>query len=108
MGPQSLGIKSAPAFLKESSITKALDKMAVDITTHGHLYSFESSVGDIIATMACHSSVRAGQSLSIIEMRELLHLMDEFPLSSYCPHGRPVMIEQSFQKIETDFGRRGS
>lgn len=108
MGPQSLGIKSAPAFLKESSITKALDKMAVDITTHGHLYSFESSVGDIIATMACHSSVRAGQSLSIIEMRELLHLMDDFPLSSYCPHGRPVMIEQSFQKIETDFGRRGS
>lgn len=108
MGPQSLGIKSAPAFLRDSSVVKALEKMSLDITQHGHLYSFESSVGDIIATMACHSSVRAGQSLSLIEMKELLIQMDLFPLSSYCPHGRPVMIEQSFQKIETDFGRRGS
>ena len=55
--------------------------------------------------MACHSVVRAGQVLSHKEMESLLEQMDEFPLSSFCPHGRPVYVEYRFSKLEKDFGR---
>jgi DNA mismatch repair protein MutL len=55
--------------------------------------------------MACHSVVRAGQSLSLEQMKQLLVQMDEFPLSSFCPHGRPVFVRRRFQDIEREFGR---
>jgi DNA mismatch repair protein MutL len=32
--------------------------------------------------------------------------MDEFPLFSFCPHGRSVSVEWGFDKLERDFGRR--
>jgi DNA mismatch repair protein MutL len=38
-------------------------------------------------------------------MTALLQQMDEFPLSSFCPHGRPVYIEYPLAQIEKDFGR---
>jgi DNA mismatch repair protein MutL len=59
-----------------------------------------------MARMACHSVVRAGQALSVAQMRELLEQMDEFPLSSFCPHGRPVSVEYPLAQLERDFGRR--
>ena len=57
------------------------------------------------ATMACHSVVRAGQALSNEQMRSLLREMDEFPLSGFCPHGRPVSVEYPFTRLEKEFGR---
>jgi DNA mismatch repair protein MutL len=38
-------------------------------------------------------------------MRSLLEEMDEFPMSTFCPHGRPVYVEYPFVKLEKDFGR---
>ncbi|RYZ87816.1 MAG: hypothetical protein EOP06_12050 [Proteobacteria bacterium] len=52
-----------------------------------------------------HSVVRAGQALSTEQMRRLLEEMDEFPLSSFCPHGRPVSVEYPYNRLEKDFGR---
>lgn len=105
LGPAVIGVKSAPLFIKEAALPKVFDKMATDLIEYGGSYSLEKSIADIFATMACHSVVRAGQSLSQAEMVELLNSMDEFPLSSFCPHGRPVSIEFSFNDIEKQFGR---
>ncbi len=105
LGVSSLAIKGAPAILTEGSIVKALEKMAEEIFEHGGSFSFENSVASIHATLACHSAIRAGQALSIPEMRAVLEQMDEFPLSSFCPHGRPVNVEYSFREIEKGFGR---
>lgn len=106
LGPSTIGIKSAPAFVKEGVFAQILEKMADEISDRGGSFQFEKKVVDICATMACHSVVRAGQALSIAEMKSLLEQMDEFPLSSFCPHGRPVSIEWTFEKLEKDFGRR--
>ncbi len=105
LGPMTVGVKSAPSFIKESGLAKALEKMAEDCIDHGDSFQVEKTIGDLFATMACHSVVRAGQSLSFEEMTELLQAMDEFPLSSFCPHGRPVSVEMSFFEIEKLFGR---
>ncbi|HEX4924526.1 MAG TPA: DNA mismatch repair endonuclease MutL [Bdellovibrionales bacterium] len=104
-GPEAISVRAAPALLKESAIRSALQKLAQEILTHQGSFAFEKVVGDICATMACHSVVRAGQALSADEMKALLAQMDEFPLSGYCPHGRPVYVEYSFAQMDRQFGR---
>ena len=105
LGPTTVGIRAAPLLLKEKSIVLALDKMAADLVEFGGSHGAERMIGDVCATLACHSAVRAGQSLSTDEMKALLQSMDEFPLSSFCPHGRPVSVDYSFFELEKDFGR---
>lgn len=105
LGPSVIGIKSAPLFIKESSLPAVFEKMSHDLVEYGESYRLEKSIADLFASMACHSVIRAGQSLSQNEMKELLISMDEFAMSSFCPHGRPVSIEFTFNQIEKLFGR---
>ncbi|GIL17783.1 MAG: DNA mismatch repair protein MutL [Oligoflexia bacterium] len=105
LGPTTLGVKSAPSLIKESIIPSVLETVAQQILDRGGSFQFEKMIGDICARLACHSAIRAGQALSIPEMQALLKSMDEYPLSSFCPHGRPVYIEYPLYKLEKDFGR---
>lgn len=107
MGPRTVSVSSIPVILKESVVEKSLKELAQAVLERGGSFVFEERIGDVFARMACHSVVRAGQTLSISEMRELLIQMDEFPLSSFCPHGRPVSVEYPFARLERDFGRLG-
>lgn len=105
MGPRVVAVQEIPVILKENVLAKALRQLAEASLERGGSFVLEEKIGDIFATMACHSVVRAGQTLSHQEMRELLLQMDEFSLSSFCPHGRPVSIEYPFARVERDFGR---
>lgn len=105
LGPGTVGVRAAPSIIKESILGSVLDKMATQALEQGGSFALERAVGDICATMACHSVVRAGQSLSIEQMKSLLAEMDLYPMSSFCPHGRPVSVEYPFVKLEKDFGR---
>jgi len=105
-GPTTMSIGEVPAMIKETGVVRALKKLAADCLDKGGSFALETAIGDIFATMACHSVVRAGQSLSVPEMEQLLKDMDEFPLSGFCPHGRSVSVEKDFVQLEKDFGRR--
>lgn len=105
LGPLLLGVTSSPLILKEKALREGLYLLAKNFIETKDTFSFERKVSDIFATMACHSAIRAGQSLSLIEMENLLKGMDEFPLSSFCPHGRPVFVEYPISKLERDFCR---
>ena len=104
-GPTRIAIQAAPALLPTERLPALIEAIADDYVRHGGSFRLDKALGDVVATMACHSAVRAGQALSIEEMRALLTQMDEFPLSSFCPHGRPVYVEYPFHKLERDFGR---
>ncbi|MEO0337107.1 MAG: DNA mismatch repair endonuclease MutL, partial [Pseudomonadota bacterium] len=105
-GPSSLAISSHPTIIKEKGLVEALKKLARESLDKGGSFALETTIADIFATMACHSVIRAGQSLSQQEMAQLLADMDEFPLSGFCPHGRSVSLDFPFAKLEKDFGRR--
>lgn len=104
-GNETVVIRSAPAWLSEESLSASLQKIAREILEAGGSLTAEKIIGDICASLACHSAIRAGQALSQEEMTSLLKQMDEFPLSGFCPHGRPVSVELPIAKIERDFGR---
>ena len=59
----------------------------------------------VLATMACHSVVRAGDVLGAHEVRALLESMDGIDYRAHCPHGRPVLLRMSVGEIERRFGR---
>ncbi len=55
--------------------------------------------------VACHSSVRAGDHLSLPEMQALLEHLARCDLRQTCPHGRPTMIHLSHSQLAREFGR---
>ena len=59
-----------------------------------------------LITVVCHSAVRAGQTLSMEEMRDLVRQLEETSLPHTCPHGRPTMIHLSAEQLAREFGRR--
>ena len=105
VGPHSVLVSSAPSQLKEKALQEGLLFLAKQRVETGDHFAFERVVSDLCATIACHSAIRAGKSLKWEEMKALLKQMDEFPLSSFCPHGRPVFVEYPISKLEKDFGR---
>jgi len=105
LGPQSIAVQTLPSLIQESAVVEALKKAAHELTHNSGPGAVERRVADLFATMACHSVVRAGQALSMEQMQQLLKQMDEFPLSGFCPHGRPVFVQRRFQDIEREFGR---
>lgn len=105
MGPESIAVQAIPTMVSESSVAEALQKLAYELIDHGDSLAWEKVVAEIFASMACHSVIRAGQSQSAEQMKSLLLQMDDFPLSSFCPHGRPVFVKRTFTDIEREFGR---
>ena len=62
-------------------------------------------VDKLLALMACHGAIRAGQRLSKEEMVSLVEQLDEVEVPTNCPHGRPVFKRLSFYEIEKMFRR---
>ena len=60
----------------------------------------------LAATIACHGSVRAGDTLSADEMDALLRQLETTENPHHCPHGRPTVIHFSEYQLEREFGRR--
>ena len=60
---------------------------------------------DRLATIACHSVIRANRMLEMDEMRALLSDLDQIDFATQCPHGRPVLIEISRDELERMFKR---
>ncbi len=56
--------------------------------------------------IACHAAVRAGQALSVDEMRGLIRELEQVENPHTCPHGRPLLIHLGRAQIERDFGRK--
>jgi len=60
---------------------------------------------NIIKSLACHSAVRAGKTLTDDEMRELIRQLEQVNLPNTCPHGRPTILHLSIHQMEKEFGR---
>ncbi len=60
---------------------------------------------DILATMACKAAIKAGQRLHEEEMAHLLAKLNQSPIFSHCPHGRPVLKHFDLASIQRWFHR---
>ena len=103
-GGASILVRAVPALLPKNGIAQALRAILDDMVDEAG--SPESWQEALIVSITCHSAVRAGQSLSNDEIRELLQQLEQTTLPRTCPHGRPTMILLSQAQLEKEFGRR--
>jgi len=109
-GPQAIVVREVPALLGTCDVKGLLADLANTL-----LEAEEEEEGrrllaarldQVLSTMACHGSVRAGRRLSPDEMNALLRDMEKTPFSGQCNHGRPTYVELKLTDIEKLFSRR--
>ena len=105
-GPGAVAVQSVPAPLKDCDVAALVGDVAAVLAEDGEAGPVERKLDHLLATMACHHSVRAGRRLVPDEMNALLREMERTPGSGQCNHGRPTYVELKLHDIERLFGRR--
>ena len=90
-GPTTLRMEAIPADLPTSQIADSLQKIChilhespqTDKATLRH---------SSLAYLSCHGAVKAGDTLNIREMKELLEALFHTETPYVCPHGRPIIV----------------
>jgi DNA mismatch repair protein MutL len=103
-GPNTWLVRAVPAPFASRDVRKSLTDF-IDALISGGTDHLE---GDrVLATLACHCAVRAGETLSMEEMRKLVQEMEAIDVMQTCPHGRPTVVRISIERLAKEFGRGG-
>jgi DNA mismatch repair protein MutL len=108
-GSGSVLVREVPALLGTCNVKGLLADLAGELAEAESADDTELLAGrldQVLSTMACHGSVRAGRRLNPEEMNALLRDMERTPFTGQCNHGRPTYIELKLVDIEKLFSRR--
>jgi DNA mismatch repair ATPase MutL len=67
--------------------------------------TFEKFQEKISKIIACRGAIKAGESLTVDQIKLLLNLLRKSKQPFTCPHGRPTVVKFSLQDINRLFGR---
>lgn len=104
-GPNCFAITAAPALLPEGDYVQTVRQMIAELAEVDESEKLRQHLEERLATIACHSVIRANRKLEPDEMRALLTDLDQTDHATQCPHGRPVLIEFSRADLDRLFKR---
>ena len=104
-GPANLVVREVPALLAGADAETLLRDVLADLSEHGLSNRIAEHEESLLATMACHGSVRANRRLSIPEMNALLREMEHTENAGQCNHGRPTYWAATLAELDSQFLR---
>jgi DNA mismatch repair protein MutL len=106
-GPETVAIHAFPTFLSKLDPAEFL----TDLLERGEQELLdlhdEELLHEIMDMMACKAAVKAGDSLTPVEIQALIARKDLVDRSSNCPHGRPTTLRLTLKDLEKQFKRTG-
>lgn len=102
-GEASIIVRAVPALVRGVDIAERMHEMLQELADGGSGTTWLDSVA---ISASCHTAIRAGQSLSLPEMRELVAQLERCQHPRACGHGRPTMLHMSQLELERQFSRR--
>lgn len=103
-GGTSILVRGYPHGVKNWSEGRLLQRIFDDIVQER--FPGESHADKIIASYSCRSAIKAGQKLSIDEMKDLADQLFAVENPYSCPHGRPTIQRLTLEEIGSWFHRR--
>ena len=91
-----------PTRVASQTVTDLLDKLPEEPHTDVQL---PEAIDNALVTLACKSAVKAGDTLDMKEMTNLIKELSEAKLPFNCPHSRPIIVEMGRDELERRFHR---
>jgi DNA mismatch repair protein MutL len=101
----AVAVHAVPALLaKRAEPGRLVRDLAAELSKSGGR-ELSGAIDLVLATMACHGSVRAGDAMSREEVEALLRALDAVDFAGHCPHGRPLVMRTPWNELEKKVGR---
>jgi len=105
LSTNTLAVRAMPAMLKQSHAETAAREVLHELRDFGASRTLTERRNELLATLACHSAVRANQQLSIPEMNAILREMEQTERADQCNHGRPTWFQVTLAELDAMFMR---
>jgi DNA mismatch repair protein MutL len=99
-GPQALVLRAVPSLLARGDLAAVVHDVLQALQAGSADLVLGSARDALLASWACHASVRANRQLSLSEMNALLRLMEQTPGSDRCNHGRPTWTHIGMDQLD--------
>jgi DNA mismatch repair protein MutL len=104
-GDREVAVRAVPELAVGADLGALVERLVTDLVRTQPEEAAQAAAERILATVACHSAIRAGADLSPPAIRDLLRQVRVADFAASCPHGRPVARVMSRAQLERWFGR---